>query len=325
MTQNYTWYTREEAETDSQYGTIPEKRNIDQLLQKGIVIIDKPHGPTSNQVTTWVKEELNLKKAGHFGTLDPNAHGILPIGINQGTRINPALAKADKKYIFKAKLQNTKQKSKEEIQETLQSFKGTNKQTPPEKSAVKKQEREREVYNIKLLEKQQNTILGKIHCESGFYVRTLITQLAEKLDTTGEMTELRRTKQGPITEKQTHTLQDLVDAYHFYKKDNNPKPLQKILQPIEKAIQHLPKIVIKDSAVNAVANGANLGVQGISKLQHPIQQQDTVAITTLKGELIALAQAQLNSEQMYDTEQGTAAKLQNVYMDPETYPKRWKQ
>jgi len=317
------WFTREEAETNPEYGEIPEKRSIEKLMQKGFVIVDKPFGPTSNQVSSWIKEELNLKKTGHFGTLDPNAHGVLPVGFNRGTRINPALAKADKRYVFEAKLHD--QIPEKKIRKILHQFKGTNNQVPPKKSAVKRKEREREVYDIKLLDKQEKIILGEVHCESGFYVRTLITQLSEKLGTHGGMTELRRTQQGQITEQQARTIQEIVDAYHYHKKDNNSEPLKEILQPIEKAVQHLPKIAVKDSAVNAIANGADLGVNGISKLQDNIKEKQLVAITTLKGELIALAYAQMTTQDMYDSTDGTAAELKNVYMDPKTYPKRWKQ
>jgi len=317
------WFTREEAETNPEYGTIPENRSIEKLMEKGFVIVDKPHGPTSNQVTSWIKEELNLKKAGHFGTLDPNAHGVLPVGLNNGTRINPALSKADKKYVFEAKLHDYV--PEKEVKKALRKFRGTNKQIPPKKSAVKRKEREREVYDIKLLDQEDQTILGEVHCESGFYVRTLITQLAEELKTKGTLIELRRTKQGHIKEEETNNIQSIVDAYHYYKEDNNPEPLREILQPIEKAIQHLPKIVVKDSAVNAVANGANLGVNGISKLQDNIENKQTVAITTLKGELISIATAKMTSQEMFEKREGTAAKLNNVYMDPTTYPKRWKQ
>jgi len=320
---NKTWYTREEAETSTEYGSIPENRSVEELLQKGVVMVDKPYGPPSKQVSTWVKKELNLKKAGHFGTLDPNATGVLPIGINKGTRVSPTLTKSNKEYIFEAKLKE--EKPEQEIRKKLENFKGTNTQTPPEKSAVKKQERQRQVYQTELLEKNGKNILGQVKCESGFYVRVLIKQLGEKLETKAKMEELRRTQQGPIKETETHTLQEIVDAYHFYKQDKNPEPIKKILKPIEKTIQHLPKIAVKDSAVNAVANGANLGAVGISKLQEEIKQEETVAITTLKGELIALATAKMNSEQLYNAKEGEAATLQTVHMKPETYPKRWKQ
>ncbi|MFB6115644.1 MAG: RNA-guided pseudouridylation complex pseudouridine synthase subunit Cbf5, partial [Candidatus Nanohalobium sp.] len=234
----------------------------------------------------------------------------------------PALAEADKEYIFEAEL--GEEVDDEKLREKLNEFKGTNKQTPPEKSAVKREEREREVYEIELLEKQEENILGRVKCESGFYVRVLISQLGEKLDTRAEMEELRRTQQGLITENEADTLQDIVDAYYFYKEDGDEEALREVLYPIEKAVNHLPKIAIKDSAVNAVANGSNLGAVGISKFQDGIKEGDRVAITTLKGELVALAEAQMNSEELYE-EEGEAAVLENVYMDPETYPKRWKQ
>jgi len=316
------WFTREEAETSEEYGSIPSKRPVEELLKKGFVIVDKPFGPTSNQVSSWVRKELNLKKTGHFGTLDPNATGVLPVGVNHGTRVSPALAKSDKEYVFEVKLR--KEKPEEEIIDALNSFEGVNKQVPPEKSAVKKQEREREVYSIDFLEKDGHKVLGKVRCESGFYVRVLIKQLGEKLGTEAEMEELRRTAQGNLEEAETNTLQDIVDAYHFYKEDGNEEAIREVIYPIEKSVQHLKKIVVKDSAVNAVANGANLGTSGVSKFQDGIEIGDTVAITTLKGELIALANAEMSSEKLYDQD-GEAASLESVHMKPETYPKRWKQ
>jgi len=241
--------------------------------------------------------------------------------MNSATRVNDALAQADKEYVFEAELEE--EKTEEEIKEKLQEFQGVNKQTPPEKSAVKREEREREVYDIEFLEKDSKNILGKVRCESGFYVRVLITQLGEKLGTGAEMVELRRTRQGEIAEEELNTLQEVVDAYHFYNEGDEEK-ISEVVYPVEKAVSHLRKIAIKDSAVNAVANGADLGATGISQFQEGIHQGDMIAITTLKGELVALATAKMNSEKLYD-EEGTAATLESVHMDPDTYPKRWKQ
>lgn len=319
---NKEWYTRVEAETDPEFGSVPEKRSVEQMMKKGIFLVDKPFGPQSKQVSTWLKEELDLRKTGHFGTLDPNATGVLPVGANKATRVNEALAKADKEYIFEAEFKENIESK--DIREKLKEFKGVNKQVPPEKSAVKREEREREVYGIEMLEKKGNKVLGRVSCESGFYVRVLITELGEKLDIEAEMAELRRIRQGEITEDQTDILQDVVDGYRFYKDEGREEELRKVLHPMEKAVAHLPKIAVKDSAVNAVANGADLGAGGISKFQEGISEGDMVAITTLKGELIALGTSEMTSEQLYD-EDGTAATLQSVHMDPETYPKRWKQ
>lgn len=315
------WYTREEAEPESGYGKPPHRRNVEELLEQGFVVIDKPYGPTSNQVSHWIKEELDRKKTGHFGTLDPNATGVLPVGLNKGTRVANALAKARKEYIAEIELEE----QSGDIKSVLKQFEGVNTQTPPEKSAVKKEPRERTLYEAELLETLENKILVRLECESGFYVRVLAKQLGEELDTEAEMTELRRTKQGELTIDDTYTLQDLVDAYHFYHEDNDPEKLKEMLQPIEQAVQHMKKVVIKDTAVNAVANGADLGVNGISKLQDNIKEGETVAIMTLKGEIVSLSTAEMTSQDMYDAEHGTAATLEKVFMNPETYPKNWDQ
>lgn len=316
------WYTREESEPEHGYGKPPHKRTVEELLEKCFVPIDKPHGPTSNQVSHWIKEELDLRKTGHFGTLDPNATGILPVGINKGTKIADALSKAKKEYI--AEIELSEEIDNQELKKVLSEFEGTNTQTPPEKSAVKKEPRERELYEAELLENREEKILVRLECESGFYVRVFAEQLGEETGREAEMTELRRTKQGELEIEDTYTLQDLVDEYQFHIQDEESK-LQEILQPIEKAVNHLSKIVIKDTAVNAVANGANLGVNGITKLQDGIKEEETVAIMTLKGELVALAEASMNSQEMYDAEDGKAAELEKVFMDPEIYPKNWDQ
>lgn len=316
-----TWYTREEAEPSEEYGEFPENRDVDQLLQKGFVIVDKPFGPTSNQVSTWVRKCLDRRKTGHFGTLDPNATGVLPVGLNKGTRVQKALSSSNKQYVFEMELEE--RKSREEVEKALEQFVGQNEQVPPEKSAVKRELRTREMYEAELIEVEGTSVLARIDVESGFYVRVLVEQIAEKLETSGEMVELRRTLQGDLGEEDADTLQDIVDAYRFYKDENREKELREVLHPIEKAVTHLPKVVIKNSAVNAIANGADLLSVGISKLEDSISRGDMVAIMTLKGELVALATAEMSAEQMFE-EDGEAAELESVHMDPETYPRRWK-
>ncbi|MFB6209676.1 MAG: RNA-guided pseudouridylation complex pseudouridine synthase subunit Cbf5 [Candidatus Nanohaloarchaea archaeon] len=316
------WHIREEAETDPEFGSVPEKRSVEELMDKGILIVDKPFGPQSKQVSGWIKQELDLKKAGHFGTLDPNATGVLPVGLNSATRVSKALAEAEKEYVFEAELGEMVEV--QELRRKLSEFKGVNTQMPPEKSAVKREEREREVYEIELLESEGERVLGRLSCESGFYVRVLVSELGEKIGTEAEMPELRRTRQGGIDEGEASNLQEVVDAYHFWGEDGEEDSIREVLHPFEKAINHLKKVAIKDSAVNAVANGADLGAAGISKLQDGISEGERIAITTLKGELVALAQAEMSSEEMFDQD-GKAATLESVHMDPETYPRRWKQ
>lgn len=316
------WYTRKEAEPSEEYGTVPSRRSIEELMDKGFVLIDKPFGPTSNQVSSWIKKELDLRKTGHFGTLDPNATGVLPVGLNRGTRIQKVLSQSDKEYVFEAEL--SQDRAEEDVREVLESFLGVNEQLPPEKSAVKREERKREIYELELIEKKGRRVLGRVKCESGFYVRTLIEQLGDELDVAANMEELRRTQQGFYTEKDVYKIQDVVDAYHFWREEDDEELLREIVHPIEDAVQDMRKVVVKDSAVNSVANGSKLGANGISKLQDGISEGEEIAVMTLKGELICIATALMSSEDMFDSD-GDAAAPENVYMDPTEYPKRWNQ
>ena len=158
-----------------------------------------------------------------------------------------------------------------------------------------------------------------VGCEAGTYIRKLIHDLGQKLKVGAHMLELRRTKAGPFNEETLFTLQDLTDAYHFYKKENNYKFLRKVIQPMENAISHLPKIWVFDTTVDTLCHGADLNIPGISKLNDKISQNDTVAVMTLKDELIALGIAALSSEDILKKEKGLAVKTDKVFIEPGTY------
>ncbi len=314
------WFVREEADTDPDFGCVPSSRSAEELLERGLVVLDKPYGPPSNQVSSWLRKSLDLGKTGHFGTLDPHATGVLPVGLNRGTRLSPALSETRKEYVFEVSL--SEPISEAEARKALKDFVGENRQVPPEKSAVERKERSRELYEAELLECSGCTLLARIRCESGFYVRVLVDQLGDQLGVDAEMPDLRRTSQGEISEDESVTLQEAVEAYHEYSDTGDVSALRGVVKPPETAVGHLPKLAIKDTAVNAVANGADLGAGGISRLQEDISEGDRVAIMTLKGELVALATAEMTSEQMYE-ERGAAADLESVHMEPERYPRRW--
>jgi len=113
----------------------------------------------------------------------------------------------------------------------------------------------------------------------------------------------------------------LADAYHFWKNENNEKYLRYCIQPIEKAIEHLPKIWVLDSTVNALCHGIDLAIPGISKLNSGIEENDLVAVMSLKDELIALGTVKLSSEQIMKKEKGIAVKISKVFMLPNIYPR----
>src|SRR3989338_11512690 len=90
---------RQEAETNSDFGCIPEERKTEEIINYGVVNIDKPKGPTSHQVSDYVQKILSISKSGHSGTLDPAVTGVLPIALGNATRVVEALLKAGKEYV----------------------------------------------------------------------------------------------------------------------------------------------------------------------------------------------------------------------------------
>jgi len=169
------------------------------------------------------------------------------------------------------------------------------------------------------LEKDEKDVLFVVGCEAGTYIRKLIHDLGQKLKIGAHMLELRRTKVGPFKEETAFSLQDLADAYHFYKKEDNEKFLRKIIQPVENAISHLPKIWVFDTTIGSMSHGADLNIPGISKLNDKIEKKDMVAVMSLKDELIALGTATLNSDDILKKDKGLAVKTDKVFMEVGVY------
>ncbi|MFH1174875.1 MAG: RNA-guided pseudouridylation complex pseudouridine synthase subunit Cbf5 [archaeon] len=305
--------------TDKKFGKRPEERTVQELLQSSIINIDKPSGPTSHQVSAYVRDILHVSKAGHSGTLDPKVTGVQPIAIGTGTRVTQSLLTAGKEYITVMHIH--KEVALDRIKAALEKFIGTIKQLPPQKSAVKRQVRERNVYYIELLDVDGQDVLFKVGCQAGTYIRKLCHDMGLLLGTGAHMASLRRTRAGPFTEENLCTLQDLKDAYHYYVVEKDDKPLMKLLQPIEKAVEHLPKIWVLDSTVDNLCHGAQLKVPGVVKYNSSIQNNDLVAVMTLKDELIGVGRAVLSGSDLKKAEHGLAVMWEQVFMSPGIYPR----
>ena len=308
---------RAEAETNPSMGCIPGERKTEDMVTYGIVNIDKPKGPTSHQVSDFVQKILHIDKSGHSGTLDPAVTGVLPVALARGTRVVQALLTAGKEYI--AIMHLHKEVDEEKLRGTInRSFIGKIKQMPPIKSSVKRQLRERAVYYLEILEIDGKDVLFKVGTEAGTYIRKLIHDIGMALGTGAHMAELRRTKAGPFSEGTLCTLQELSDAYHYWKEEGNDKFIRKAIQPVENGIMHLPKVWVFDTTVDSICHGIDLKVPGIGKVNDRITKEETVAVMTLKGELIALGTAKLSSEEMLG-DKGIAVKTEKVFMQPGTY------
>lgn len=308
---------RKESETDYKYGCLPEERNTEEIINYGIVNIDKPKGPTSHQVSDYVQKILHINRSGHGGTLDPAVSGVLPVALGRGTRIVQSLLTAGKEYVAIMHLHKEVEESK--LKETIQkNFLGKIMQMPPIKSSVKRQLRQRTVYYFDILETDGKDVLFKVGTEAGTYIRKYIHDIGQKLKVGAHMAELRRTKAGPFDESTLFTLHELQDAYYFWREENNDKFLRKIIQPIENGAKHLPKVWVFDTTVESLCHGTDLKVPGISKVNDKINENETVAIMTLKQELIAIGTAKMNSEEMLG-DKGLAVRTDKVFMEPGTY------
>ncbi|RLI93249.1 MAG: RNA-guided pseudouridylation complex pseudouridine synthase subunit Cbf5 [Candidatus Altiarchaeales archaeon] len=312
---------KSESESDPRYGCNPYQRPIDEYIKKGIIIIDKPPGPTSHQVVSWVKEILAIKKAGHSGTLDPKVTGVLPIGLMNSTKILKILLTSGKEYVTLMQIHSDV--PEERLIKTLKYFNGEIFQTPPVKSSVKRRLRKRRIYDIEIIEVEGRNILFRVDCESGTYIRKLCHDIGLVLGTGAHMKELRRIRSGPFNEDMAITLHDLKDAVEFYKDDKDESHLRNIIFPMEKGIEHLKKIWVNDNAVDALCHGADLFAPGISKIEDDIQMNSDVAILTLKNELIALGKSLYTSTEIMNMERGRVVDLERVIMKPGTYPKKW--
>lgn len=227
-----------------------------------------------------------------------------------------ALLPAGKEYIALMRIHADVPEA--EVRKVFTQFQGKIMQLPPVRSAVKRQLRQREVYYMNIIEIKENFVLFKVGCEAGTYIRKLIHDMGRQLKVGAHMAQLVRTKAGPFTDHNWVTLQDLTDAYEFWKQGNE-KEIRRVILPFEKAVDHVKKIWIFDNAVNNVCHGSSLGVQGISKLNTTIHAGEQIAVMTLKGELVALAKAAVSSQEMVSKEKGLAAITEKVFLPRNIY------
>jgi len=317
------WITVSEEASLTTFGTAPGKRDIREYIRNGLIMLDKPSGPTSHQVDRLVKDLFRdygivINKNSHGGTLDPRTSGVLVIALENSTKLMPILLKSKKEYVALMNLHSDV--PKEDIKKACNEFVGKIKQLPPLKSAVLRAVREREIYSLEILEIYGRNVLMRVGCEAGTYIRRLHDDIGKRLNTGAHMQELRRTKSGVFTEKRLVTLQDLSDALAKMKAGDEG-PIRKIVLPMEIIGDNIRSVVIKDSAVGAICNGAPLAVQGCVKVEEGTLKGEWVGAFTLKGELVSIGRAVKDYSK--DFKRGMFVKTDRVLMKKGTYPNTW--
>ena len=253
----------------------------------GIILINKPKGYTSHDVVAKVKKLLNVKKVGHTGTLDPNATGVLPLLLNEGTKVSKYLIEHDKEYEVTLKLgiktdtldiegniieeQKVNVDKLEDVESVLNSFIGKQEQIPPMYSAIKVNGRKLyeyarqgqsielkprniEIYSIELnkINEKENEISFTVSCSKGTYIRSLCEDIAKRLGTIGYMKELNRIKVGRFSIKDAITIEEL---------EKNTEKIEERVISIEKLFKELPIIKLEKSEFKRFLNGVSVFIE----------------------------------------------------------------
>jgi H/ACA ribonucleoprotein complex subunit 4 len=310
--------------TNNKYGYYPNSRPLEVLLDNGIILLDKPSGPTSHELVAWTKRILGITKAGHSGTLDPGTTGLLPIGLGDATKALSILLLGPKEYYAIARIHQ--QKDLDQIDNVIREFTGEIYQRPPQRSSVKRSTRVRRIYEIQRLESVGNILLLRVLCEAGTYIRKLVYDIGEILGTGATMFELRRTRVSIFSEgvDKLVRLHDLVDAIETYKETKEEEKIRSIIKPIEFSLEGVACVAVKDSAVDALCHGAQVAIPGIVAIDKDLRKGNLVGIYTLKGEIIALGEANMNLEEIRQNDKGIALNIKRLIMKPDTYPRGWK-
>ncbi len=309
--------------TNDQYGVYYDKRTIQDLLNYGLILLDKPPGPTSHETVAWAKRILKIPKIGHSGTLDPQVSGVLPLGLGEATKALGVLLMGPKEYYGLGRLHILP--SREKLQDVLELFRGEIFQKPPQRSSVLRRTRTRHIYELEIIEQKERLLMLRILCEAGTYIRKLYYDIGEILGPGATMIELRRSRVHQFNENQNLvTLHELADAHADWQEKNDDTKLYKMILPIEYALTELKSVVIRDSAVDALCHGAQLAIPGILQISAGISKGDPVGVYTQKGEVVALAESILSEYEIKEATKGYAFQTRRIIMAPNTYPKNWR-
>jgi len=249
--------------------------------------------------------------------------GVLPIALEESRKVVQALLLSGKEYVCLMKLHG--EATEERVKKVLKEFEDTLYQRPPVRASVKRRLRTRKMYHIDFLEMDGRNVLFKVGCEAGTYVRKLCFDVGEVVGCGAHMQELRRTRAGSFAENSDIvTLHDVAYWFMEWQEQKDDEILRKFIQPMEKALALVPKIYIRDSAVDAICHGASLTAPGVLSIETGINSGLMIAVFTLKGEAVALAKAAASTEEILEMEHGFVAETERVLMPRGTYPKRWR-
>ena len=307
-------------------GHTPLKRPLHDYVRYGVINLDKPSNPSSHEVVAWIRRILRVDKTGHSGTLDPKVTGNLIVCVDRATRLVKSQQGAGKEYVCIARFHGAVEGGTVRVARAIETLTGALYQRPPLISAVKRQLRIRTIYKSKLIEydEERNLAVFWASCEAGTYMRTLCVHLGLLLGVGGHMQELRRVRSGILGERDNMmTMHDVLDAQWLKDNYNDEAYLRRVIMPLEVLLTSYKRLVVKDSAINALCYGAKFMIPGLLRYEAGIEVDDEVVLMTTKGEAIAIGIAQMSTSVMATCDHGVVAKIKRVIMERDTYPRRW--
>lgn len=252
---------------------------------------------------------------------DPGVSGVLPVCLNDATKAVEYLHMMSKEYVGVCEMHSDF--DEKDLRKWVEKLTGVVYQRPPVKSSVKRALRRRVILRFAIEDIAGRRFLFRVVTEPGTYIRKLLHDLGLLMGIGAHMVELRRTRDGFLSEESSSTLLELYAAWHLYSKEGDDRLLRKTVRPIEEALKGFPSVYVKDSAVAAVTHGAPLAAKGVSKIDHPLTKGDTVCIKTLKGECVGFGVLTMDSDDVVHAKSGIVVTVERVVMDRNLYPKMW--
>jgi tRNA pseudouridine55 synthase len=290
------------------------------IAEGAFLLLDKPRGPSSHQVTAWARDLLGVPSAGHAGTLDPNVSGLLWVGVGPALKLLPLVLEFPKRYVGVVTFHS--RVPARELDRAIGEFTGPVYQTPPVRSAVKRERRVRTIHRLRLIETDAPRAILDVVADSGTYVRTLAVDLGEALGVGAHLEELRRIATGPFEEASALSMTALADAVEAHR-EGDSGPLLAALHPIKEVWQEFPTIVLKEAAASAVAHGAGLASGGILRVGRAFSRGRHVALVSPAGELIATDVARYDADEVTKVPHGWVVGGTRVFVDPARFPALW--
>lgn len=283
---------------------------VPELLDSGVVLLDKPCGPVSHEVTSWVRKILGVKRAGHAGTLDPDVSGVLPVALGRATKLVRYVAGKRKTYVGICKF--GKELKEGHIRDVFDSFRGEIEQVPPLVSAVKKVKRKRFVHSLEVLEIAGKRVLFRAVVEAGTYIRALCEDMGKKAGCGAFMEELRRVAVGGIREESCCTMQELSDAYWVWKERGEGGLLEKCIVPVDSLIS-FRKVYVRENVPASLASGAQLMAPGVARVEAGVRKGDRVSIYTEAGEFVGVGSALFDWGEIASRKKGRVVASERIH------------